>query len=175
MRDIVWVWLSACMAVVEGGSNPTEVYLNSRGDPTRKLSHPEAQLLARPGVYDAGHTLVHLAVKLSREDLLATLLSQMETAGSTAPVQVKRVPSYVASDLAASIRRQIALSVRQRKGGVNICYLSDAATYTLPPEIEDLPPGVQDQMYSELLDKEAQQELEQELVINWSQEVNKVQ
>jgi len=171
MRDIDWVWLSACMGVVEGDSNPVEAYLNSGGDPTRKLSHPEAQLLARPGVYDAGHTLVHLAVKLSREDLLATLLSQMETAGSTAPVQVKRVPSYVASDLAASIRRQIALSVRQRKGGVNICYLSDAATYTLPPEIEDLPPGVQDQMYSELLDKEAQQELEQELVINWSQEV----
>ena len=175
MRDIDWVWLSACMGVVEGDSNPVEAYLNSGGDPTRKLSHPEAQLLARPGVYDAGHTLVHLAVKLSREDLLATLLSQMETAGSTAPVQVKRVPSYVASDLAASIRRQIALSVRQRKGGVNICYLSDSATYTLPPEIEDLPPGVQDQMYSELLDKEAQQELEQELVINWSQEVNLVQ
>lgn len=168
MRDIDWVWLSACMGVVEGDSNPVEAYLNSGGDPTRKLSHAEAQLLGRPGVYDAGHTLVHLAVKLGREDLLATLLSQMETAST--PV-VKRVPSYVASDLAASIRRQIALSVRQRKGGVPICYLSDSATYTLPPEIEDLPRTVQEQMYNELLDKEAQQELEQEFVINWSQEV----
>ena len=168
MRDIDWVWLSACMGVVEGDSSPVEAYLNTGGDPTRKLSQAEAQLLGRPGVYDAGHTLVHLAVKLSREDLLATLLSQMETA--TTPL-VKRVPSYVASDLAASIRRQIALSVRQRKGGVPICYLSDSATYTLPPEIEDLPRTVQDQMYSELLDKEAQQELEQELVINWDEEV----
>ena len=168
MRDIDWVWLSACMGVVEADSNPVEAYLNSGGDPTRKLTHAEAQLLGRPGVYDAGHTLVHLAVKLGREDLLATLLSQMETAST--PV-VKRVPSYVASDLAASIRRQIALSVRQRKGGVPICYLSDSATYTLPPEIEDLPRTVQEQMYSELLDKEAQAELEQELVINWSGEV----
>ena len=168
MRDIDWVWLSACMGVVEGDSNPVEAYLNSGGDPTRKLSPAEAQLLGRPGVYDAGHTLVHLAVKLGREDLLATLLSQMETASTPT---VKRVPSYVASDLAASIRRQIALSMRQRKGGLPISYLSDSATYTLPPEIGDLPRGVQEQMYSELLDKEAQQELEQEVVINWSQEI----
>jgi len=171
MRDIDWVWLSACMGVVEGDSSPVEAYLNSGGDPTRKLSQTEAGLLARPGVYEQGHTLVHLAIKLGREDMLATLLSQLETASS--PL-VKRVPSYVASDLAASIRRQIALSCRQRKGGVPICYLSDCATYTLPPEIEDLPRTVQDQMYSELLDKEAQQELEQETVINWSQEVTGV-
>lgn len=168
MRDIDWVWLSACMGVVEGDSNPVEAYLNSGGDPTRKLSPAEAQLLGRPGVYDAGHTLVHLAVKLGREDLLATLLSQMETASTPT---VKRVPSYVASDLAASIRRQIAVSMRQRKSGLPISYLSDSATYTLPPEIGDLPRGVQEQMYSELLDKEAQQELEQEMVINWSQEI----
>ena len=171
MRDIDWVWLSACMGVVEGDSSPVEAYLNSGGDPTRKLSQAEAGLLARPGVYDQGHTLVHLAIKLGREDMLATLLSQLETASS--PL-VKRVPSYVASDLAASIRRQIALSCRQRKGVVPICYLSDCATYTLPPEIEDLPRTVQDQMYSELLDKEAQQELEQETVINWSQEMTGV-
>ena len=46
---------------------------------------------------------------LCREDLLATLLSQME--GLSSP-PVKRVPSYVAPDLAAAIRRQLALSLR---------------------------------------------------------------
>ena len=46
---------------------------------------------------------------LCREDLLATLLSQME--GLSNP-PVKRVPSYVAPDLAAAIRRQLALSLR---------------------------------------------------------------
>ena len=90
MRDIVWVWLSTCMGVEEGDSNPTEAYLNSRGDPTRKLSHPEAQLLPRPGpgVYDTDQ--------------------------------------YMASKLVVSLLRQIALSMRQWKGGVNICYLSEA-------------------------------------------------
>ena len=52
--------------------------------------------------------------------------------------------SYVASKLAVSIRRQIALSVRQWKGGVNVCYLSKAAIYTLPLEIEDLSPKVEE-------------------------------
>ena len=55
MRDIDRVWLSACMSLVEGDSNPVEAYLNSGGDPTRKLSRPESQLL--PGVYDADHQL----------------------------------------------------------------------------------------------------------------------
>ena len=54
-----------------------------------------------------------------------------------------RTTSYAASKLAVSIRRQIALSVRRWKGGVNVCYLSEAATYTLPPEIEDLSPKVE--------------------------------
>jgi ubiquitin thioesterase ZRANB1 len=168
MKETDWSWLSACMGVVEGDSNPVEAYLNSGGDPTRKLTQSEATLLGRPGVYDLGHTLVHLAIKLSREDMLATLLSQMESAST--PV-VKRVPSYVASDLAASIRRNIALSVRQRKGPVPCFYLSDSATYTLPPEMSDLPRPTQDQLLNELLDREAQAELETEMVINWSAEV----
>jgi len=170
MRETDWAWLSACMGVLEGDSNPVEAYLNSGGDPTRKLSVTEAGLLGRPGVCDPGHTLVHLAVKLSREDLLATLLSQLESQHGTGPV-VKRVPSYVASDLAASIRRQVAASLRQRKGGVAILHLSDCATYTLPPEIGDLPAGTREQLLAELLDKDAQAELETELVINWAAEL----
>ena len=102
---------------------------------------------------------------------------------------VKRVPSYVASDLAASIRRQLALNIRQRKGPFPCFYMSDCATYTLPPEIEDLPRATQvafiswqkirqlnvkrfqELLYNELLDKDVQQELEQDLIINWSQEL----
>ena len=60
-RSLV-VWLSACIGMVEGDSNPVEAYLNSGGDPTWKLSHSEAQLLARPrpGVYDADRQLCGL-------------------------------------------------------------------------------------------------------------------
>ena len=81
MKDIVWVWLSACMAVVEGGSNPTEAYLNSRGDPTRKLSHPETQLLPRPGPggYDADHQLlVPLAVTYALPPEIENLSPKVE-------------------------------------------------------------------------------------------------
>ena len=90
LRDIDRVWLSAFMGIVGGDSNPMEAYLNSGCDPTQKLSHPEAQLLARPGpgVYDTDQ--------------------------------------YMASKLVVSLLRQIALSMRQWKGGVNICYLSEA-------------------------------------------------
>ena len=45
--------------MVEGDSKTMEAYLNSRGDPTRKLSNPEAQLFAKPGpgVYNTNHQL----------------------------------------------------------------------------------------------------------------------
>ena len=66
MRETDWAWVSACMGVVEGDACPVEAYLNSGGDPTRKLTAAECSLLARPGVYEQGHTLVHLAVKLHR-------------------------------------------------------------------------------------------------------------
>ena len=63
LREADWTWLTACMGVVESDMNPVEAYLNTGGDPTRKLTNPEVALLNRPSVYEAGHTLVHLAIK----------------------------------------------------------------------------------------------------------------
>ncbi len=63
MRESDWTWLSACMGVVEGDANPVEAYLSGGGDPTRKLTNQEVALLNRPGIYEAGHTLVHLAIR----------------------------------------------------------------------------------------------------------------
>jgi len=171
MRETDWAWVSACMGVVEGDVCPIEAFINSGGDPTRKLSKSEATILDRPGVFEPGITLVHLAIKFQREDLLATLLSQIEGLSSR---PVKRVPSYVAPDLAAAIRRQISLSLRHRKGGFPCMYVSDCATYTLPPEINDLPNLVQEELYKELLDNDAKAELESEMCINWCQEITSV-
>merc|ERR1719510_2784098 len=171
LREADWTWLTACMGVVEADMNPVEAYLNTGGDPTRKLTNPEVALLNRPSVYEAGHTLVHLAIKFHREDMLAKLLSQLET-GPSSSSGIKCVPSYVAPDLASAIRRHVSQSVRQRKGQVPCYYIGELATYTLPPEIEDLPPATQEQLYSELLDRDAQRELEEEAaIINWSEEV----
>ena len=79
MREQDWTWLTACMGVVEGDMNPVEAYLNSGGDPTRKLTSAEVILLNRANVYEIGHTLVHLAIKNHREDMLARLLSHFES------------------------------------------------------------------------------------------------
>ena len=65
LREADWNWLTACMGVVEGDMNPVEAYLNAGGDVTRKLTNPEVAILNRPNItiFEAGHTLVHLAIK----------------------------------------------------------------------------------------------------------------
>ncbi|XP_066999012.1 ubiquitin thioesterase trabid isoform X2 [Anabrus simplex] len=168
MREADWAWLNACLGVLEGDPNPVEAYLSSGGDPARQLTPSEIAILNRPSAFDAGHTLVHLAIRFHREDMLAMMLSQIEGSGSG----VKRVPSYVAPDLAADIRRHVAANIRQRKGSFPCHFVTEITTFALPAEVEDLPPSVQEQLFEELLDRDAQQQLESEPpVLNWSLEV----
>ncbi|KAK0165232.1 hypothetical protein PV328_003767 [Microctonus aethiopoides] len=170
-RHTDWCWLNACLGIVEGENAPVEAYLASGGDPTRQLTHSEVLLLNRSSAFDVGHTLVHLAIRFQREDILATLLSQIEGSGSG----IKRVPSYVAPDLAAQIRRHVTNSIRLRKGSFPCYFVTDMATFALPAEVEDLPSVVQEQMLEELLDREAQQQLEgggdEPPALNWSLEI----
>lgn len=56
------------------------------------------------------------------------LLSQIEGSGSG----VKRVPSYVAPDLAADIRRHFAATIRQRKGHFACNFVTELPTFALP-------------------------------------------
>ncbi|KAJ3643383.1 hypothetical protein Zmor_026097 [Zophobas morio] len=167
-RNADWNWLNACIGVIEGDPNPVEAYLASGGNPARTLTASEVAILNRSSAFDVGHTLVHLAIRFQREDLLAVLLSQIEGSGSG----VKRVPSYVAPDLAADIRRHFAASLRQRKGNFPCNFVTDFPTFALPAEVEELPGTVQEQLFNELLDKDAQCQLESEpAVINWSLEL----
>ena len=62
-RQADWSWLDACIGVVEGDPNPVEAYLNSGGNPARFLTPNEIAILNRPSAFDAGHTLVHLAIR----------------------------------------------------------------------------------------------------------------
>ena len=45
---------------------------------------------------------------------------------------VKRVPPYVAPDLATDIRRHIASSIRQKKGSFPCHFVSDQVIFSLP-------------------------------------------
>lgn len=76
------------------------------GNPVRALTATEIAMLNRYSTFDVGHTLIHLAIRFHREEMLPMLLAQISGSGPG----IKRVPSYVAPDLAADIRRHIANS-----------------------------------------------------------------
>lgn len=60
--------------------------------------------------------------------MLATLLSQVD---GNQPI-VKRVPSYVAPNVALEIRRLAMSSIRPRKGTLRCHFTSEIVTFTLP-------------------------------------------
>jgi len=164
-----YLWLNACLGVVQGDPRAVERFLNSGGDPTRQLTAGEVALLNRPSAFDVGYTLVHLAIRFHREEMLATLVSGIEGGGSG----LKRVPSYVAPELASAIRKHATSNfITKHSRSLPFPYVTEFATFMLPAEIEDLPPLIQEQLFEELLDRDVQQQLENEpAVINWSIEV----
>lgn len=63
--------------VVEGDLAAVEAYKSSGGDIARQLSSDEVRLLNRPSAFDDGFTLVHLAIRFQRQDMLAVLLTEV--------------------------------------------------------------------------------------------------
>ena len=129
LRDVDWLWLMACQGIVDGDVHAVEAYLAASGDPARQLTSDECALLGRPSAYAPGYSMVHLAIRFRREDMLSTLLAAGEMhAGKPR----KRVPSYAAPDVAAAIVREISLSLRQRKGDFPCYFVMETATFALP-------------------------------------------
>lgn len=168
LRDKDWSWLNACIGVVEGDSDAVETYLASGGNPARQMTQDEVTLLKRPSAFEVGYTLVHLAIRFQREDLLAVLLTATDMASKV----VKRLPSHSSPDLATDIRREISTYLRQRKGDFPCYFFTEYATFALPNDIDDLPRHIHSKLFDELLDKNVQSELEvEESIINWSLEL----
>ncbi|KAI3364793.1 hypothetical protein L3Q82_000988 [Scortum barcoo] len=166
MRKTDWLFLNACAGVVEGDLAAVEAYKSSGGDIARQLTTDEVQLLNRSSAFDVGFTLVHLAIRFQRQDMLAILLTEVNQQAA------KCIPSMVCPELTEQIRREIAASLHQRKGDFACYFLTDLVTFTLPADIEDLPPAVQEKLFDEVLDRDVQKELEEESpVINWSLEL----
>ncbi|KAI5639397.1 zn-finger in ran binding protein and others domain-containing protein [Phthorimaea operculella] len=158
------LWLQACLGVVEGCQRSVDAYLAAGGDPARVLTEQEVALLNRASAFDAGHTLVHLAIRFHRQDILSSLLARISGSGPG----LKRSPSYRAPELAAAIRRHMAGCVRHKKGSFPGTYLNEFCTFSLPAEISELPGAIQEQLFDELLDHDAQTQLEQDGAINSS-------
>ncbi|XP_068154279.1 LOW QUALITY PROTEIN: ubiquitin thioesterase trabid [Drosophila tropicalis] len=167
-QKVDWQWLNACLGVVDNNYSAVEAYLSCGGNPARSLTSTEIAALNRNSAFDVGHTLIHLAIRFHREEMLPMLLAQISGSGPG----IKRVPSYVAPDLAADIRRHFANTLRLRKTGLACHYVQKHATFALPAEIEELPIQIQDQLYDELLDRDAQKQLESPPpALNWSLEI----
>ncbi|CAL8305744.1 unnamed protein product [Boreogadus saida] len=167
IRKTDWRFLNACAGVVEGDLAAVEAYKASGGDIARQLTADEVRLLNRSSAFGAGFTLVHLAIRFQRQDMLAVLLTEVSQHAA------KCIPPMVCPELTEQIRREIASSLHQRKGDFACYFLSELVTFTLPADIEDLPPAVQEKLFDEVLDRDVQKELEEESpVINWSLELS---
>ncbi|CAH1641670.1 unnamed protein product [Spodoptera littoralis] len=191
-----WMWLQACLGVVEGDARCVDAYLAGGGDPARALTAAEVALLDRASAFDAGHTLVHLAIRYGPPTPARSLLQCFSTScvsdssdkrfyrrfchgyQAAGPVSRDLLPisffvnvksSVAAPDLASAIRRHIASTVRYKKGGFPARYIGEFCTFYLPAEISELPAAIQDQLFSELLDREAQATLEgaRPPLLNW--------
>ncbi|XP_024283387.1 ubiquitin thioesterase ZRANB1 [Oncorhynchus tshawytscha] len=166
MRRTDWLFLNACAGVVEGDLAAVEAYKSSGGDIARQLTSDEVRLLNRTSAFDDGFTLVHLAIRFQRKDMLAVLLTEVSQQAA------KCIPAMVCPELTEQIRREVAASLHQRKGEFTCYFLTDLVTFTLPADIEDLPPTVQEKLFDEVLDRDVQKELEEESpIINWSIEL----
>ncbi|KAL9983666.1 hypothetical protein ACROYT_G005875 [Oculina patagonica] len=167
LKDSDWLWLSACIGVVEGDTTSVESYLNSVSDLSRQLTREDCLVLNRPGVFEVGHTLVHLAFKFKRDELMTILLTPEVTSH-----HLRRVPCIACPELAADIRKQMGHTMRQRKGDWRCYFFTDQVTFVLPADVQDFPARVQRQVFDDILDREVQRVLEIESpVINWSEEI----
>ena len=129
LHDADWLWLAACRGVVDGDPAAIDAYLEMSGDPARSLTRDECTLLARPSAYEAGHTLIHLAIRFRRDDLLTLLLAAADVGGGQAR---KRMPAHVSPGVATDILRGISDSLRQRKADFRCLFITEIATFSLP-------------------------------------------
>ncbi|KAJ8250301.1 hypothetical protein COCON_G00222230 [Conger conger] len=189
MRKSDWLFLNACAGVVEGDLAAVETYKSSGGDIARQLTADEVRLLKRPSALDAGFTLVHLAIRFHRQDMLAVLLSEVTPGGGPTPHARPGTPigGWGYHGVPAGSQVHPGHGVPRADGadppgggrlpapaqGDLACYfLTDLVTFTLPADIEDLPPAVQEKLFDEVLDRDVQKELEEESpIINWSLEL----
>nr|XP_020500386.1 ubiquitin thioesterase ZRANB1 [Labrus bergylta] len=164
MRKTDWLFLNACAGVVDGDLAAVEAYKSSGGDIARQLTAEEVQLLSRSSAFDVGFTLVHLAIRFQRQDMLAILLTEVNQQAA------KCIPSLVCPELTEQIRREIAASLHQRKGDFACYFLTDLVTFTLPAGTHSLTMMTSFKVF--VFIAHVQYKLEEESpVINWSLEL----
>ncbi len=102
-----------------------KAYLRQDGDKARQLTKDQCLVLGPS--FSVGSTLVHLAIRFQRSELLSLLLTPAHSDAR------KRLPSESNIDLASSIREEVCRSLHQHKGGDWPCYYTTQLnTFILP-------------------------------------------
>lgn len=161
------LFLKACKGIVEDNYEAVSNYIVNRGNISRPITADEAVLLNRPSVFSAGFTLVHLALRFNRKNILTLLLNP-----EVSSLAYKKNPSIMSPDMAEQIQKEISASLRielSRKDCLlfKCQYFSQFNTFQLPLEISDLPTSVSERLFKEVIDEHAQKELEEASAINW--------
>ena len=58
-----WLFINACLGVVNEDVPAVKTYLRNEGDRARQLSRDECLVLGQPSIFTVGSTLVHLAIR----------------------------------------------------------------------------------------------------------------
>lgn len=58
-----WLFINACLGVVNEDVPAVKTYLRNEGDRARQLSRDECLVLGQPSIFSVGSTLVHLAIR----------------------------------------------------------------------------------------------------------------
>ncbi|XP_039264340.1 ubiquitin thioesterase ZRANB1-like [Styela clava] len=163
------LFLKACIGILEDNIEAVDRYLAYGGNIARPLTADEVRILNRPSAFDVGHTIVHLAVRFQRRNILALILTPEVTKRN-----LKRSPAILCPEIADHIRHEILQSIRMMKGDFHCQYFCDYLTFLLPIEIAGLPSSIQRLLFDELLDKDVQKELEDEFAINWCADADRL-
>lgn len=58
-----WLFLNACLGIVNSDESAVKAYLRQDGDRARQLTKNECLVLGQSSMFSVGSTLVHLAIK----------------------------------------------------------------------------------------------------------------
>lgn len=58
-----WLFLNACLGVVNDDASAVRAYLRQEGDRARQLTKEECLVLGQPSAFTVGGTLPHLAIR----------------------------------------------------------------------------------------------------------------
>uniref|UniRef100_A0A7S4UJ50 ubiquitinyl hydrolase 1 n=1 Tax=Guillardia theta TaxID=55529 RepID=A0A7S4UJ50_GUITH len=170
--DLDSLWLDACTGAVLGEKDKIIAYVKNGGELGRRLKAEEATLVneegnivACSGSVRARETLVDIALKYQRSDIIKLLCSDV-----VPDCARKRLPCHQFVMEASAISKEINANLELSVGsGLTKDMPFFQLNFAIPRELQTLPHDVRTRALNEIIDCEARETLEDENepVINW--------